>query len=85
MDELFEKFKRGEVPNVLELMAAISELSELWPTDGHPHSIFPHTSTHSLKNIGLLFLIYDLVGLFFQVNVSCRIEGIGPGIVFDLS
>ncbi|GAH25440.1 unnamed protein product [marine sediment metagenome] len=33
MDELFEKFKRGEVPNVLELMAAISELSELWPVD----------------------------------------------------
>jgi len=33
MDELFEKFRRGEVPNVLELMAAISELSELWPTD----------------------------------------------------
>lgn len=31
MDELFEKFKRDEIPNVIELMAAISELSELWP------------------------------------------------------
>ncbi len=31
MDELFEKLRRGEVPNVIELMAAISELSELYP------------------------------------------------------
>ncbi len=34
MDELFEKFERGEVPNVIELMAAISELSELYPESG---------------------------------------------------
>lgn len=31
MNELFEQFARGEIPNVIELMAAISELSELWP------------------------------------------------------
>lgn len=31
MDELFKQFARGDIPNVLELMAAISELSELWP------------------------------------------------------
>jgi len=31
MDELFEQFKRGEIPNVIELMAAISELSNYWP------------------------------------------------------
>lgn len=33
MDELFEQFRRGEIPNVLELMAAISELSKYWPCD----------------------------------------------------
>lgn len=33
MNELFEKFARGDIPNVIELMAAISELSEFWPGD----------------------------------------------------
>ncbi len=33
MDELFEKFARGEMPNIIELMEAISEISEMWPTD----------------------------------------------------
>lgn len=32
MDELFEKFERGEIPNVIELMAAISEIADYWPT-----------------------------------------------------
>ncbi|GAJ16719.1 unnamed protein product [marine sediment metagenome] len=31
MDELFEKFERGEMPNFIELMAAISEISKMWP------------------------------------------------------
>lgn len=31
MDELFKQFERGDIPNVIELMAAISELSEFWP------------------------------------------------------
>lgn len=33
MDELFEKFERGEMPNFIELMAAISEISDMWPGD----------------------------------------------------
>lgn len=33
MDELFEKLARGELPNFIEVMQAISEVSELWPTD----------------------------------------------------
>ncbi len=33
MDELFEKLRRGEVPNFIEIMQAISEISELWPGD----------------------------------------------------
>ncbi len=33
MDELFEKFTRGEMPNIIELMAAISEISDYWPTN----------------------------------------------------
>lgn len=31
MDELFEQFARGEMPNVIELMEAISKISEMWP------------------------------------------------------
>lgn len=33
MDELFEQLERGEVPSFIEIMAAISEISDLWPTD----------------------------------------------------
>lgn len=33
MDELFEKFEQGDMPNFIEVMQAISEVSELWPTD----------------------------------------------------
>lgn len=33
MNELFEQFARGEMPNIIELMAAISEIADLWPTD----------------------------------------------------
>ncbi len=31
MDELFEQLARGDIPNVIELMSAISELSNLYP------------------------------------------------------
>lgn len=33
MDELFEQFERGEIPNIIELMTAISEIADYWPTD----------------------------------------------------
>lgn len=33
MDELFEKFARGEIPNIIELMTAISEIADYWPTN----------------------------------------------------
>lgn len=33
MDELFEKFAQGEVPNFIEIMSALSELADFWPSD----------------------------------------------------
>lgn len=33
MDELFEKFARGEMPNIIEVMQAISDLADFWPGD----------------------------------------------------
>lgn len=50
MDKLFEQFKRGEIPNVIELMAAISEISEMWPTDVcldcRPENFLKHLPAH---------------------------------------
>lgn len=31
LDKLFEKLSEGQTPNFLEMMAAISEVSTLWP------------------------------------------------------
>jgi len=31
MDKLFEQFARGEVPTTLEVLAALNEISDMWP------------------------------------------------------
>ena len=33
MQELFEKLLKGEMPNVIDVMIALSELSTYWPSD----------------------------------------------------
>lgn len=54
MNELFEKFARGEVPNFIELMEAISEISEMWPADVcldcRPENFLKHPPTRDDTN-----------------------------------
>jgi len=33
MDKLFKQFARGEVPTTLEVLAALNEISNMWPGD----------------------------------------------------
>lgn len=48
MNELFEQLARGEMPNIIELMAAISEIADYWPKADCPDChISPDTQEHT--------------------------------------